>query len=141
MIDRKQISQIVEEHIGGTDLFLVDVKVSATSKVTVLFDRKSGGITVDDCAKLSRYIESRLDRDKEDFELQVSSPGLEMPFLVMEQYVKNQGRKVTVVDNEGKQYTGILRNVTTGGFELESEAELSFNFDQVKSVKTVIAFK
>ncbi len=141
MIDRKQISQIVEEHIGGTDLFLVDVKVSATSKVTVLFDRKSGGITVDDCAKLSRYIESRLDREKEDFELQVSSPGLEMPFLVMEQYFKNQGRKVTVVDNEGKQYTGILRNVTTGGFELESETELSFNFDQVKSVKTVIAFK
>lgn len=141
MIDKIHISKIVADHIEGTDLFIVDVRVSAASKVTVLFDRKTGGITVDDCAKLSKYIESRIDRDKEDFELQVSSPGLEMPFLVIEQYIKNQGRKVDVLDLEGKVHTGILTNVTSGGFELESEGELSFNFDQVKSVKIVIAFK
>jgi len=141
MIDKKYISKIVEEHIAGTDLFLVDVRLSAASKITVLFDRKSAGITVDDCARLSKHIESLLDRDREDFELQVSSPGLEMPFLVIEQYLKNQGKRVEVIDIEGKRYTGTLKNVTEGGFELESEGELSFNFDQVKSVKTVIAFK
>jgi ribosome maturation factor RimP len=141
MIDKKYISQVVEEHIAGTDLLLVDVRLSAASKITVLFDRKSAGITVDDCARLSKHIESLLDRDKEDFELQVSSPGLEMPFLVIEQYIKNQGKQVEVIDIEGNRYTGTLKNVTKGGFELESEKELSFNFDQVKTVKTVIAFK
>jgi ribosome maturation factor RimP len=141
MIDKKHISQIVEEYIAGTDFFLVDVKISAASKITVLFDGKSAGIKVDDCARLSKHIESRLDRNREDFELQVSSPGLEMPFLVLEQYEKNQGKKVEVIDIEGKRHTGTLKNVTEGGFELESEGELSFNFDQVKTVKTVIAFK
>ncbi len=141
MIDKKYIAEIVEDHIAGTDLFLVDIRVSAASKITVLFDRKSSGITVDDCARLSKHIESRLDRDNEDFELQVSSPGLEMPFLVLQQYEKNQGKKVEVIDIEGKRHTGILKNVTEGGFELESEGDSSFNFDQVKTVKTVIAFK
>jgi ribosome maturation factor RimP len=81
----------------------------------------------------------------------VSSPGLEMPFLVMEQYLKNQGRKVSVVTNDGTEHSGILKKVNQGGFELETEIKLkrkvievkdtSFNFDQVKTVKIVIAFK
>jgi ribosome maturation factor RimP len=151
MIEKSYIAEIVKEYISGTDLFLVDVRVSSTMRVTVLFDRKEGGLKVEDCVALSRHIEGKLDREKEDFELQVSSPGLEMPFLVPEQYIKNQGRKVDVVTLDGTQHTGVLMNVNQGGFELETEVkqkgkviekkELSFNFDQVKTVKIVIAFK
>ncbi len=61
------------------------------------------GITIDECAAIHRHIEKSLDRDKEDFELQVSSPGLDMPFGVIEQYYKNEGKKVEVVDNEGSK--------------------------------------
>ena len=66
-------------------------------------------------------------------------------------YVKNEGKKVAVVDNEGTKYQGILKNVTKGGFEIEVEVkkkgaqssmkEVSFNFGQVKTVKTLIDFK
>lgn len=152
MIEKRDIADIVEEFISSDpDLYIVDVRVSSTTRVTVLFDRKSGGISIDDCAKLSKFLESRLDREKEDFELQVSSPGLEMPFLVQEQYIKNQGRKIEVVDNEGNKFVGILKNVNHGGFELETEIklkgkvkeiqDLSFNFSDIKTVKIVIEFK
>ena len=112
---------------------------------------KNEGITIDECAAIHRHIENGLDRSKEDFELQVSSPGLEMPFGVIEQYFKNEGEKVEVVDNEGSKYTGKLKNVTTGGFELETEKktkgraielkDMSFNFEQIKSTRVILTIK
>jgi ribosome maturation factor RimP len=147
MIDRTKIEESVKECIRGTDLFLVAVKVSSSNKITVLADTKEG-ITIDECASLHRHIEKDFDRDVEDFELQVSSPGLDMPFGVIEQYYKNEGKKVSVVDNDGLKYTGILKNVTKGGFDLETEVkgkgkakevkDVPFNFDQIKSTKVVL---
>jgi ribosome maturation factor RimP len=150
MIDREKIVESVKECIRGTDLFLVAVKVSASNKITVLADRKEG-ITIDECALIHRHIEKGLDRDTVDFELQVSSPGLDMPFSVIEQYYKNEGKRVSVVDNEGMKYTGILKNITKGGFDLEAEVKvrdksrevkiLPFNFDQIKTAKIVLTIK
>jgi len=150
MIDRNKIEESVKEYIRGTDLFLVVVKVSSSNKITVLADTKEG-ITIDECALLHRHIEKCLNRDVEDFELQVSSPGLDMPFGVIEQYYKNEGKKVSVVDNEGSKYTGILKNITKGGFDLETEVkvkgkareikDIPFNFDQIKATKFVLTIK
>jgi len=150
MIEREKIVESVKEFIRGTDLFLVAVKVSASNKITVLADRK-GGITIDECALLHRHIEKGLDRDIMDFELQVSSPGLDMPFSLIEQYYKNEGKKVSVIDNEGMKYSGILKNITKGGFDLETEVKvrgkakeirnLPFNFDQIKTTKIVLTIK
>jgi ribosome maturation factor RimP len=147
MIDRTKIEESVKEYIHGTDMFPVAVKVSSSNKITVLADTRKG-ITIDECALLHHHIEKGFDRDVEDFELQVSSPGLDMPFGVIEQYYKNEGKKVSVVDEEGLKYTGILKNVTKGGFELETEVrvkgkakevkDVSFNFDQIKSTKIVL---
>jgi ribosome maturation factor RimP len=123
MIDKELIEKSVREFIEGTGIFLVAVRVSSSNKITVLADRKEG-ITIDDCVNIHRMIENTFDRDTEDYEMQVSSPGLEMPFGVIEQYYKNEGRKVSVVDNEGNKYTGILKNVTDGGFDLETEIKL-----------------
>jgi len=150
MIDKTKIEKSVAEFISGTGIFLVAVRVSSTNKVTVLADRKEG-ITIDDCVNIHRMIEQTFDRDIEDYELQVSSPGLEMPFGVIEQYYKNEGKIVSVTDMEGVKYTGILKNVTEGGFDLEAEIktkgknkelkEIPFNFDQVKSTKVVLTMK
>jgi ribosome maturation factor RimP len=150
MIDRAKIEKAVREYILGTGLFLVAVRVSSSNRITVLADKKEG-ITIDECAMLHRHIEKGLNRDAEDFELQVSSPGLDMPFGVIEQYYKNEGQKVAVVDIEGLKYTGILKNVTEGGFDLETEIkvkgkakekkDVSFNFDQIKSTKIVLTIK
>ena len=150
MIDRTKIEESVKEYIRGTGLFLVALKVSSSNKITVLADTKEG-ITIDECALLHRQIEKGLDRDTEDFELQVSSPGLDTPFGVIEQYYKNEGKKVSVVDNEGSKYTGILKNVTKGGFDLETEIKVKgkakeakdvpFNFDEIKSTRIVLTIK
>lgn len=150
MIDREKIEKSVREYIRGTDLFLVAVRVSSSNKITVLTDTKEG-ITIDECANLHRHVEKGLDRNVEDFELQVSSPGLDMPFGVIEQYNKNEGQKVAVLDNEGLKYTGILKNVTSGGFDLATETkvkgkakeikDIPFNFDQIKSTKILLTIK
>jgi ribosome maturation factor RimP len=150
MTDKGHIKGLVEEFLKGTGMFLVAVKVSSTNRITILAD-KNEGITIDECAAIHRHIENNLDRDKEDFELQVSSPGLDMPFGVIEQYYKNGGRKVEVIDNEGSKFTGILKNVTAGGFELETEVkikgktkelkDISFNFDQVKTTRVILTIK
>jgi len=150
MIDKKKIENLVNEFIEGTDIFPVAVRVSNSNRITVLADTIKG-ITLDECAALHRHVEKSLDRNVEDFELQVSSPGVDMPFAVIEQYRKNEGKKIEVVDNDGMKYTGTLKNVTPGGFELETETrvrgkgkemkEISFNFDQVKSAKEVLMIK
>jgi ribosome maturation factor RimP len=147
MIDKGKIEKLVWEYIQGTQLFMVAVKVSNSNRITVLADKMSG-ITIEDCANLHRFLEKRLDSEPVDFELQVSSPGLEMPFGVIEQYYKNEGNKVSVVNNEGQKYSGTLKNVTAGGFEIETEIkvkgkvkehkDISFNFDQVKTTKVVL---
>jgi ribosome maturation factor RimP len=141
MVEKQKIQGLVEELIKGTGLFLVAVKVSSTNRITVLAD-KNEGITIDECAAIHKHIEKSLDRDKEDFELQVSSPGLDLPFGVIEQYFKNEGKIVEVIDNEGSKYAGKLKNVTEGGFELETEFKvLSFNFDQIKSTRVILTIK
>lgn len=150
MTDKEHIKGLVAEFLKGTGMFLVAVKVSSANRITILAD-KNEGITIDECVAIHRHIENNLDRDKEDFELQVSSPGLDLPFGVIEQYYKNEGRKVEVIDNEGSRLTGVLKNVTTGGFELETEVKIkgktkelkdvSFNFDQVKTTRVILTIK
>ena len=141
MIEKQKIEGLVEEFVRGTGLFLVSVKVSNANRIIVLAD-KNEGITIDECAAIHRHIENGFDRDKEDFELQVSSPGLDMPFVVIEQYYKNEGRKVEVTDNEGSKFIGNLKNVTAGGFELETKLKLlSFNFEQIKSTRVILTIK
>jgi ribosome maturation factor RimP len=116
---------IEKHHIQGI------IKVSSANRITVLADRNEG-ITIDDCASIHRHIESSLDREKEDFELLVSSPGLDTPFIVIEQYYKNEGRIVEVIDNDGTKSSGKLKNVTTGGFEIESEVKVKGKTKEIK---------
>jgi ribosome maturation factor RimP len=150
MIEKQKIEELVKEYLSGTSLFLVSVKVSNANRIIVLAD-KNEGITIDECAAIHRYIENGMDRDKEDFELQVSSPGLDLPFVVIQQYIKNEGKKVEVVDYEGSKHAGKLKNVTEGGFELETEIktkgrtielkDISFNFEQIKSTRVILTIK
>jgi ribosome maturation factor RimP len=150
MITKDHIRKLAEKHISGTGIFLVDVRLSSTGRITVLIDRNEG-VTIDDCVALSRYISQELGEEVGDFELNVSSPGLDMPLLVIEQYRKNEGRMVDVVSNDGSREKGTLMNVTHGGFDLRVDTKQknkevasvirSFNFEDVKSVKVIISFK
>jgi ribosome maturation factor RimP len=147
MIEKGKIEKLVNEFIKGTNIFLVDVKVNNANKIRVFADTKKG-ISIDECVELHRHIEKHLDCNTEDYELQISSPGINMPFSVIKQYYKNEGKQVEVIDKEGSRFTGSLKNVTDGGFELETEVktrgkfkemkEISFNFDEIKSTKELL---
>lgn len=150
MINRDIVKELVNDFIDKKAIFLVDVKVSTANRITVLVNKPSG-ITIDECAMISRHIETNLDRNREDYELNVSSPGLNMPFRVREQYEMSIGRPVEVIDNQGKKTRGTLTKVESERFEIESDKttigkkkesqELAFNFNEIKTVKEVISFK
>ena len=76
MILKQTIEALAQAHLQGTELTLVEVTVSPDNDIEVIITREGGGVSIDDCVALSRYIESNLDRDKEDFSLMVGSAGI-----------------------------------------------------------------
>ena len=76
MIPAHLIESLANEYLEGTQLSLVEATVSEDNDIEIIITRKDEGVSVDDCVNLSRHIESKLDRDKEDFSLTVSSAGI-----------------------------------------------------------------
>ena len=110
MIAKKEIIRLAQERINELDNgnYLVDVNISSKNAINVRMDNLHGGVSVKDCVSVSRNIEHNLDREQEDFELQVSSPGLDQPFMVHQQYIKNVGREVTVTTKDEAVISGEL---------------------------------
>lgn len=107
MIDKDTIRTIVEEALTNTDAFPVDVTVTPSNEVTVEIDSMTG-VDIDTCARLTRLIEERVDRDIEDYQLEVGSAGLTAPFKVARQYEKNIGNEIEVLTRDGRKLTGVL---------------------------------
>lgn len=154
MIDVKIISDLVDEKIQGTDLFLVDIKVDARNNIGIYVDSPEG-ISIDQVVGISRHVEHSLDREAEDFALEVSSPGIGYPFKVMGQYKKAIGRDIEVLFLNGEKLKGKLLQVTnqnfTFGYSVKEkpegakrpiwvEKERITDFNEVKSVKEIIIF-
>lgn len=118
MIDKKLVKTILEEVLEENNFFLVDVKVSKNNEIDITFDSLDRSIDLDDCVKISRAVESGLDRDKEDFSLTVGSAGLTAPFKVPMQYKKNIGKEVDVFFRTGKKLSGILKSFEGDTIEL-----------------------
>lgn len=154
MIDKKNITEIIETEIANTDLFLVEVTVSAGNAISVIIDSLQG-VPIIKCIELSRAIEGHFDREVEDFELQVASGGIGQPFQVLMQYHKFLNKDVEVLTKEGIKFIGKL--ITVGDEEIEIEVEekvkvegkkkkqiivktCTFKFDQIKSTKDIITF-
>ena len=96
MIEKKTVCQIVDEWLEDKEYFLVEVIISPDDKIVVEIDHKEG-VWIEDCVELSRYIESRLNREDEDYELEVGSAGIGQPFKVLQQYVNHIGKEVEVL--------------------------------------------
>ncbi|MDE7388860.1 MAG: ribosome assembly cofactor RimP [Muribaculaceae bacterium] len=118
MIDKTIVAQILDKAIEGTDLFVVDLKVSPANEIVVELDSMNP-MDVDTCAEIARRVEAGLDRDAEDFELEVGSAGLTSPFKVRQQYLKNVGNEVEVLTRSGSKFTGILTAVGDDDFTVE----------------------
>jgi ribosome maturation factor RimP len=114
MISKKKVKQLVNERIEELDngLFIVDLRISSSSRIDVELDKYEGNVSVDDCIRVSRNVEHNLDREAQDFELHVSSSGLDKGLRVFAQYKKNIGRDVKVKRKEGGKIEGTLIDAT-----------------------------
>lgn len=154
MIKKQTIIDLIKTHFEGTDKFVVDVKVLTGSKIEVYVDAPQH-IVIADCVALSRFIEGSLDREKEDFELQVSSPGATEAFKVVEQYKKYLNTKVKVVTKEGAKHEGILLSANDNEFVIEETRRekkavgkgnqtvvenITLTYNQTKETKSVLPF-
>ncbi len=112
-----KINNLVLQFLEGTDKFLVDFVVQPGNKFSVFIDGDQG-VTIQDCQSLSREIESNVDREVEDYDLTVSSAGLDHPLKLERQYRKNIGRELNVVTVGENKIEGILAVVTEQSIEL-----------------------
>ena len=155
MIDKKLVESVVNEWLEGKDYFLVDLSVTPDDSIVVVIDHAEG-VWIEDCADLSRFIEAHIDRDEEDYELEVGSAGLGQPFRVRKQWDIHVGKPVETQTRDGHKWQGTLTHVDDAGFTLEVEqkvkpegakrarkelVEMHFTFDEVVYTKYVIKVK
>lgn len=120
MINKEYISKLADDCLFGSDRFVVGINIGSDNNIRVFIDSDSG-VTIAHCVELSRYIENSLDRDTEDFELNVSSAGVDHPFVLLRQYTNNIENKVKVIDKDGVKITGTLKSVNEDEIELLEE--------------------
>lgn len=146
MIDKLTVFDIVTTALEGTDKFLVDLKITPDNRIFISIDGDNG-VIIDDCVELSHIIEDKLDREVEDYELNVASAGLESPLRNVRQYRRNIGREVTVTLMTGDKYQGILKEAGDQQFAVSvpqtkrtPEHDETFAYKDVKATKIVIKF-
>ena len=155
MIEKKTVCQIVDEWLEDKEYFLVEVSVSPDDKIVVEIDHKEG-VWIEDCVDLSRYIESKLNREEEDYELEVGSAGIGQPFKVLQQYINYVGSEVEVLSKDGRKLQGVLKEADEQHFVLTVQKkvkeegakrpkmvdeDLTFGYDEIKYTKYLISFK
>lgn len=158
MISKSKVLELIDERIAelGNGLFVVDLTISSNNVIQVELDKHEGSVSINDCMSVSRNVEHNLDREVEDFELQVSSAGLDKPFRVPAQYVKNVGRTVKVVLQNGKKIEGELKAVSEKAVVVENSRKEKIEgkkkkeliveqhvlpMEHIKETKIVISFK
>ncbi len=154
MITVEKIVKLAEAKITESTNFIVDISVKPGNKITILLDNDNG-ISINDCIEMSRHVEFSLDRESEDFELNVMSPGLTEPFKTHRQYQKNIGQQIDVATKENRKITGKLLSVNEEGIVVESKKKermegkkgkqiiinnINLTFNQIKETKVVISF-
>ncbi|MGY8931545.1 MAG: ribosome assembly cofactor RimP [Flavobacteriales bacterium] len=151
MLLKEEIKKYASEKALEINGFVVDVNISTNNVITIFFD-KNNGVLVDDCLVISKYINEKFDKDIEDYELTVCSPGLTNPLKVKQQYIKNIGKEVSVKTNDGKRKTGILKKFETdlvlevlkkkkGSRKDYVLEDIAIPFEEIKETKLKINFK
>lgn len=158
MISKQKVKELAEERIKDRDerLFIVELTISASNVIRLELDKTEGNVSIEDCMSVSRNIEHNLDREDADFELSVSSAGLNKPLRVHAQYVKNIGRDLDVKLKSKEKVTGTLMTVDESGIVLQREEKQAIEgkkkkelvvienkiaFSDINEAKIVISFK
>ena len=122
MIQKDKVQSIVTQWLDNTEYFLVDIQISDDDRIVVEIDHKDG-VWIDDCVELSKFIEQHLNRDEEDYELEVGSAGVGQPFKVHQQWINHIGKNIEVLTADGKKIKGTLNNVTDTTFTITTQVK------------------
>lgn len=154
MINRQQVLDIIENSLNADGYFLVDLEVKSSKKIIVLIDSENG-VPIEYCVSLSRLIREALGETMDEYELEVSSPGLGQPLKVIEQFHKCLNKEVEVVMKDGIKHKGTLDFVSDDCIKISVEEkvkipgrkkkeievkEYNFSFEEIKTVKETIKF-
>ena len=118
---QKLVLDLLSEALSENEsLFLVSFDISASNKITIVVDGDEG-VNLKECIRINKFIEQNLDREEEDFSLEVSSPDIADSFKNDRQFNKNIGRilKIKTLDDK---FEGTLTEVTNEGIELQWKA-------------------
>ena len=152
---KSEIIDALESEIVARGLYIIDVTVSKDNDVEVTIESEEGKVELEDCVEISRFFETKFDRETEDYSLTVTSAGLDQPFKVLKQYIKSIGKKVEVQLKGGKKMVAVLEAADEESITLKySQKEAvegkkkkeivehvdRFTMDQVNSVKPFIEF-
>ncbi|HNE50413.1 MAG TPA: hypothetical protein PKM51_00655 [Chitinophagales bacterium] len=149
---RETIAEEANRYFENTSLFLVDIKVLTNGKIEIFADSPSN-ITIDECAQLSKHIYQFLEENNlmhDNITLDVSSPGIDEPLKVPQQFQKQIGKQVDVVLKNGLKITGELLSAANNEVKVkeiiiikkkENVEEHTYTFDEIKSVKKHFNFK
>ena len=155
MIKTSDIRDAIGGEIVARGCFIVDVSVSKDNDIVLTIESENGKIELEDCVSLTRFFESKFDREVEDYSLTVSSAGLDQPFKVLKQYQKAIGSKVEVSLKGGKKMVAVLQEADQESITLKYSVKEAvegkkkkelvehtdrFTMDQVNSVKPFIEF-
>jgi len=102
------IKDALQSELVARGCFLVDVSVSKDNDIVVTIESENGKIELDDCVALSRFFETRFDREVEDYSPTMTSAGLDQPFKVLKQFEKAVGSKVEVQLKGGRKIVALL---------------------------------
>lgn len=150
----QRVKELVQEKIADReDLFVVRIKMHNNGVLEILLDGDKG-ISIDDCVAVSRHVGFHLEEENvidRAYRLEVSSPGIDSPLLLLRQYIKNIGRDVRLKLADGRKEEGKLLSATEEQVVLEQsikekgkKAELKtveFPMDQIQETKVLISFK
>jgi ribosome maturation factor RimP len=154
-VEISKIRSVVEEYLKDSDKYLVETTIQPDNRIVVEIDSDQI-VGIDDCVALTKYIESQVDRNIEDYELEVGSTGITQPFKMLRQYKKNIGHEVEILLKEGKKISGVLKDADENKIVLTIEKQvkpegskrkitqkedLMFGYNEIKYTKNIIRFK
>ena len=155
MIDVKRVTEIAEHHLEGSDMYVVECKISPMGEIELLIDSDTA-VKLEDCAALNRAIEAEFDREVEDFSLMVASAGIGSELKLLRQYNKIIGSSVEVLLKDGIKLLAKLNSADEAGIAISYEEKQAvegkkrkvtvevtkdYKWEEIKYVKEYLDFK
>ena len=155
MIDVKLVTEIAERHLEGSDMYVVECKISPMGEIELLIDSDTA-VKLEDCAALNRAIEAELDREVEDYSLMVASAGIGSELKLLRQYNKIIGSSVEVLLKDGIKLLAKLNSADEAGIAISYEEKQvvegkkrkvtvevtkTYAWEEIKYVKEYLDFK